>query len=300
MIFKTIVRFLVTAVVVVVAGLVVWNLWIYYEEEPRTRDARVSADVVAIAPDVAGHVVNVAVSDDATVKKGQTLFKLDPARYSIAVDQAKAALKTAKATLDQARRDADRFDKLGDNVASIQQHEQAATDETKAEAAYEQAKAALDLAELNLHRTTVHSPVNGRVTNLSLKTGDYVTAGKPSMAVVDADSFYVMGYFEETKLAKIDVGDPATITMMGDDTVLKGHVAGVSAAITDSNRTTNADLLPNVDPSFTWVRLAQRIPVRIALDDAPKDGRLVAGRTASVDITPSAKDGAVTATSDRK
>jgi len=281
--FKSIGRFAVTIVLVVLAGIVVWNIWIYYELAPRTRDGRISADVVTIAADVAGHVVDIAVKNDEPVKKGDALFQLDPTRYKIALRQTEAAAAQVKATLIQARHDLERYDKLG-NVASVQQREQAATAVAEAQANDQQAQAALDLARLNLERTAVKSPVNGIVTNLALQAGDYVSAGTPVMAIVDSDSFYAVGYFEETKLSKIKVGDQARVTIMGENGTLTGHVSGISAAVTDPDRTTNAELLPNVNPSFAWVRLAQRIPVRIALDKVPASLRLVAGRTASVNI----------------
>lgn len=281
---KSIVRFVVTAVLVLIACVVVWNIWVYYEVAPRTRDGRIRADVVTVAADVAGRVVDVAVHDDQTVRKGDVLFRIDPARYRIAVQQAEGALEDAKATMEQAKRDAARYDKLGVNIASVQQHEQAATAAAKAAAGYEEAKAALALAQLNLARTTVKAPVNGIVTDLSLQSGDYVAAGSPAVAMVDSDSFYAVGYFEETKLSGIKVGDPVKVTLMGERQPLYGHVTGIAAAITDPSRTTNAQLLPDVNPSFTWVRLAQRIPVRIALDHPPQSLRLVAGRTASVEV----------------
>lgn len=281
---KSIVRFAVTAVLVLIACVVVWNIWVYYEVAPRTRDGRIRADVVTVAADVAGRVVDVAVHDDQTVRKGDVLFRIDPARYRIAVQQAEGALEDARATMEQAKRDAARYDKLGVNIASVQQHEQAATAAAKAAAGYEEAKAALALAQLNLARTTVKAPVNGIVTDLSLQSGDYVAGGSPVVAMVDSDSFYAVGYFEETKLSGIKVGDPVKVTLMGERQPLYGHVTGIAAAITDPSRTTNAQLLPDVNPSFTWVRLAQRIPVRIALDHPPQSLRLVAGRTASVEV----------------
>lgn len=285
---KSVGRFAVTAVLVVIAGVVVWNIWIYYEQAPRTRDGRIRANVATIAADVAGQVVDVDVSDDQRVDKGDTLFHLDQARYRIALRQAQASAAEAKATLEQARRDLDRSTKLG-KIASVQDRENAATAVTKAEAAYQQAESALDLAHLNLERATVKSPVNGRITNLALQVGDYVSAGSPVMAIVDSDSFYAVGYFEETKLSKIRVGDAARVSIMGENRVIEGHVSGISAAITDPDGTTNAQLLPNVSASFTWVRLAQRIPVRIALDEVPDSLRLVAGRTASVDLVQSSR-----------
>jgi RND family efflux transporter MFP subunit len=278
-------RVVVTLVVVFVAAVVVWNLWIYYQESPRTQDGRVRAHVVAIAADVGGQVVQVAVHDNQTIRKGDVLFRIDPSRYTLARDQARAALANTQAALEQAKRDAARYAGLG-TVATVQQTEQSATAAVQAQAAVDQANVALQLAQLNLDRSTVISPVNGIVTNLNLGNGAYVGAGAPVMAVVDSDSFYVAGYFEETKLPNIHVGDPAEIRLMGDSRVLHGHVSGIAAAIGDPDRTTDASLLPNVNPTFTWVRLAQRVPVNVRLDDVPEGLKLVAGRSASVDITP--------------
>jgi RND family efflux transporter MFP subunit len=290
MILKKLGQVAVTAIAVSLAAIVVWNIWIYYEVEPRTRDGRILADVVTVAPDVAGHVVDVAIHDDQLVKKGDILLKIDPARYAIALDQAEASVNDARATLTQAKNDLERYQKLGD-VASVKQREQAATTVAKAAAAYQQAQATLDLAHLNLHRTIVRSPVNGKITNLVLQAGNYVSAGSPVMAIVDGDSFYAVGYFEETKLSQIKVGERATIAIMGERQILTGRISGIAAAITDPDRTTNAQLLPTVSPSFKWVRLAQRIPVRIALDSPPDTIRLVAGRTVSVDIQPTRGSG---------
>lgn len=279
-------RMLVTLVVVAVAATVAWNLWIYYQDNPRTRDGTVRANVVTLAADVAGQVVEVDAHDDQTVHQGDILFRIDPTRYQLALDQAKASLANAQAVLAQATRESQRYEKLG-SVNSVQQVEQAATAATQAQAALDQANVAVRLAQINLDRTKVVSPVNGTVTNLALTSGSYVSAGSPVMALVDSGSFYVAGYFEETKLPGIHIGDSARVYLMGDSRPISGHVVGISAAIADPYRTTGASLLPSVSPSFTWVRLAQRIPVNIKLDSVPEGLQLVAGRTASVDITPS-------------
>ena len=276
-----------TLILVFVAAVVIWNLWIYYEASPRTRDGRVRADVVGVAADVSGPILEVRVHDNQAVRRGDILFKLDKTRHELAVRQAMATAENAEAALTQAQREADRYKKLND-VASVQQLEQANTAVLQARAAMDQAKASLDIARLDLKRTTILAPVNGIVTNLTLRPGDYINAGAPVLALVDSDSFYVVGYFEETKLRNIHVGRPASIRLMGDDLILHGHVEGTSAAIEDSSRTVGANLLPNVNPSFTWVRLAQRVPVRIALDDPPAG--LVAGRTATVEIMPQTGD----------
>ncbi|MFG1244299.1 efflux RND transporter periplasmic adaptor subunit [Xanthobacter versatilis] len=279
------VRICVTLMVVAGAGLVGRALWDTYMNAPWTRDARVRADVVGIAPDVSGLVSEVLVRDNAAVKKGDILFRVDRERFAIALEQAEAAVEGRAATLDQAKRDLARYTQLRERqVVSPQNAEQAQTALTQADAAYRQAVSDRDLARLNLERSEVKAPANGIVTNLELRRGDYVSTGKAVVALVDADSLRVEGYFEETKLPRIHVGAPVTIRLMGEPVLLKGRVQSVAAAIEDRERTLSSGLLANINPTFNWVRLAQRVPVRIALEDVPPDIRLVAGLTATVEI----------------
>lgn len=253
--------------------------------DPWTRDARVRADIVAVAPDVSGLVSEVLVKDNDIVKKGDVLFKVDEKRFQIAEEQAEAAVAGAKATLDQATRDRKRREQLG-GVISQQQKEEAQAAEAQAQASFLQASANLDLARLNRERSQVRAPVNGTITNLSLRPGNYVTTGSAEMALVDTDSLRVEGYFEETKLSRIHIGDPVRIKLMGRPGTIEGHVDSIAAGIEDRERTAGSGLLANINPTFTWVRLAQRIPVRIALNDLPENTQLVAGMTATVAVTP--------------
>lgn len=171
-------------------------------------------------------------------------------------------------------------------VVSPQNAEQAQTSQTQADAAWRQAVNERDLAHLNLERSEIKAPANGIVTNLELRRGNYVSTGKAVVALVDTDSLRVEGYFEETKLPRIHVGDPVTIRLMGEPTLLRGRVQSVAAAIEDRERVAGTGLLANINPTFNWVRLAQRVPVRIALEEVPPDIRLVAGLTATVKIQP--------------
>jgi RND family efflux transporter MFP subunit len=282
---KTARRVLVTLSLVTCALFVGHELWNHYMNEPWTRDARVRADIVAVAPDVAGLVSEVLVKDNDTVKKGDVLFKVDEKRFQIAEEQAVAAVGGAKATLDQATRDRRRRDQLG-AVISQQQKEEAQAAEAQAQASFLQASANLDLARLNRERSQVRAPVNGTITNLSLRPGNYVTTGSAEMALVDTDSLRVEGYFEETKLSRIHIGDPVRIILMGQPGIIEGHVDSIAAGIEDRERTAGSGLLANINPTFTWVRLAQRIPVRIALNDLPENTQLVAGMTATVAVIP--------------
>ena len=280
---KTAGRVLVTLSLVVCALFVGRELWHHYMNDPWTRDARVRADIVGVAPDVSGLVSEVLVKDNDTVKNGDVLFKVDEKRFQIAEEQAEAAVEGAKATLDQATRDRKRREQLG-AVISQQQKEEAQAAEAQAQASYLQATANLDLARLNRERSQVRAPVNGTITNLSLRPGNYVTTGSAEMALVDTDSLRVEGYFEETKLPRIHIGDPVRIKLMGQTGTIEGHVDSIAAGIEDRERTAGSGLLANINPTFSWVRLAQRIPVRIAFNGIPDDTQLVVGMTATVAV----------------
>ena len=283
--FRGMLRIGVTLAVALAALGAGRELWAHYMDEPWTRDAKVRADIVGVAPDVSGFISEVLVRDNESVKAGDVLFRIDGARFSIALEQAEAAVEGRKATLEQARRDRARYEQLKD-VVSQQKTEQARMEEAEAEAGYRQALADRDLARLNLERSEVKAPVNGTITNFNLRRGDYLTAGKAEVALVDRDSLRVEGYFEETKLARIHVGAPVSIHLMGQATPLEGRVESIAAGIEDRERTVGNGLLANINPTFSWVRLAQRVPVRIALGTIPEGVTLVAGLTATVSVGP--------------
>ncbi|HEX3502927.1 MAG TPA: HlyD family secretion protein [Xanthobacteraceae bacterium] len=277
-------RVLVTLVVVLIAIVVGWQLWSYYMLEPWTRDGRVRADVVTVSADVSGLVSDVYVHDNEKVTKGQPLFRIDQRRFQYALEQAQASVASRKTNLDQAKRDLVRSKSLTSVAITVQQVEQSQQATDVAQANLDDANAALDVAKLNLERSTVLAPVNGIVTNFDLLPGRYVNAGAPVFALIDSDSFRIEGYFEETKLRRIHIGEDATVKLIGDSRVLSGHVESIAQGIEDQNRSTSSELLASVNPTFSWVRLAQRIPVRIKLDNVPPDLLLVAGRTATVSI----------------
>lgn len=273
---------LTTLAVAIVAG---WFLWRTYEDSPWTRDARVRANVVQVTPDVSGVVIDVRIKDNQNVKVGDVLFVIDQARFQLALANAEAALAGAQSLRDQRQEEYARRQRLSTASISDEALAQAHSAALSAQAAYDQAQAALDIARLNLARTQVRAPVNGHVTNLLLDKGDYATAGKAMVAVVDSDSYYVAGYFEETKLRSIRIGDNVSIRLLGYDSELRGHVESVARAITDRDNAPGSELIANVNPTFNWVRLAQRIPVRIAIDDVPEGITLSAGMTATVVVT---------------
>jgi len=277
-------RVFLTLVMVTMAGLLGWHLWDYYMNAPWTRDGKIRADVVRLAPDVSGLVSEVLVHDNQDIKQGDVIFRIDQARYKLALQQAEAKLASSKAALDMANRDLTRYRKLNDTTVTQQKMEQIETTTMQAEATYRQAELDHDLASLNLERSSVKAPVNGVITNFSLQPGDYVTTGSAVTALVDTDSFYVSGYFEENKLERINIGDPVVIDVMGSKLKLKGQVEGIAGGIEDRERSDSTSLLANVSPTFNWVRLAQRVPVRVKLEDVPQGVHLVAGRTVSVSV----------------
>ncbi|CAB1402472.1 Membrane fusion component of tripartite multidrug resistance system [Pseudomonas fluorescens] len=304
---------LVTLAVVVLAIVLGWFAWEYYTRAPWTRDARVRADVVTLSADVSGRIVSLAVQDNQHVDKGQLLMEIDPARYRLAVEHARRSVEVARASLGQSqaaivaseallkqRQSEERRRRTLKQGFAIsgEEWEKSRTDVAVAqadllrnqanlglaEANVQLAVAALAQAELDLQRTRVESPVSGYVTNLLTRQGDYATAGGALMALVDSDSFYVSGYFEETKLPRIAEGDRVRVQLMSGET-FGGSVQSIAFAIADRENAPGSRLLANINPSYTWVKLAQRVPVRIEIDgDYAGKNRLRAGTTATVTV----------------
>lgn len=276
----------VTLVAVLLAGIAGWAGWRAYMGSPWTRDATVRAYVVTIAPEVAGRIVALPVTDNAFVRQGELLMGIDPTNYRIAVALAEAALQQANADADNAQHEALRRQRLTDLAVSPEEQQTYIARAAAAQAHVQQVQARLDQARADLARTEIRSPVNGWVTNLAARLGDYASIGQSRLALVDADSFWVDGYFEETALARIRPGDRATIQLMSRAAPLPGRVDSIARGIAVANAQPNQQGLASVNPIFTWVRLAQRIPVRIHLDPLPEGVVLSAGMTATVQIEP--------------
>lgn len=310
---KSIFRLIVTLLIFFLAIFLAWTLWQHYMVSPWTRDGRVRADVVNIAPDVSGQVVQLPVRDNQQVKQGDLLMEIDPARYQLALQQAEAAVAARKSDLDvrhaevdvrradlsmrqaQARRRADvdalvvsresREDAGSQVTASQAQFQAAQAQYQSAQANYQAAIAQRDTAKLNLERTKVYSPVDGYITNLNVRRGDFATAGAAKIAVIDSHSFWVYAYFEETKLPLLAVGDHAKIKLI-NGAELSGHVDSIARGIYDRDNPQSRELIADVNPTFNWVRLAQRIPVRIHLDKVPDNVLLASGLTCTVVLEP--------------
>jgi multidrug resistance efflux pump len=277
---------LITLAVIAVAVVLGRAMWNAYMEAPWTRDGTVRAYVVTMAPEVAGRIVELPVADNQFVRKGDLLMVIDPTNYNIAVSLGEAALQQAQVNAQNAEREAKRRLALSNLAVTVEQQQTFETSAVAAQAQVQQAQANLDQARVNLQRTEIRSPVNGYVTNLLAQLGDYANVGQNEISLVDADSFWVDGYFEETNLEPIQVGDPASVKLMGYHQIVRGHVGSIARGINVANAQPNGQGLANVNPIFTWVRLAQRIPVRVHIDEVPEGVVLSAGMTATVQIDP--------------
>jgi len=287
MTLKSVISLLATFLILAVAVAIGRALWVNYMDTPWTRDGRVHADIVNVAADVSGLVVDVPVHDNQAVKKGDLLMRIDPEHYRIAVKQAEALVASRKATLDMRLLNARRRAAMDEQVVSRENRDDASNTAAAAAADYQQAEAALEAARLNLARTEVRAAVDGYVTNLNVHRGDYARAGEAKLALVDQNSYWIYGYFEETKLPHIHVGDRAELQLMSGEK-LQGHVESIARAIYDRDNPQSRELIADVNPTFNWVRLAQRMPVRIHIDEVPQGVLLAAGITATVIVKPAA------------
>ena len=281
---RTPVRVAVTLCLVAVAIFAGVHLWQYYMLTPWTRDARIRADVVVISPDVSGWVRELKVHDNQEVKAGDLLLSIDRDRFEAALEKAQAVVQTRQQQLNLREREASRRASLGPQAISAELRENAQINAGIARGELREAQAEAKAAQINLDRSQIHAPRNGHITNLRLAQGNYVNAGQSVMALIDDSTFYVQAYFEETKLPRIRVGDPVKVWLMSAGDALQGTVESISRGITDRNTTPDGQLLAEVEPTFNWVRLAQRIPVRIKLDKLPEGLNLSAGMTASVQV----------------
>jgi multidrug resistance efflux pump len=284
-------RVAVTLTAVAFALLAAWRLWGVYMGEPWTRDATVRAYVVTMAPEVAGRIVELPVRDNQLVRKGDLLMVIDPIDYRIAVALAEAQVAQTKATAENTLAQTTRRDMLTNMSVSEETKQTFKTSWLSADASHRQALANLEQARVKLERTRIVSPVNGYVTNLLAHFGNYANAGQNLISLVDADSFWVDGYFEETNLHGVRAGDPASIKLMGYSEIIRGHVDSIARGINVANAQPAGQGLANVNPIFTWVRLAQRIPVRIHIDQVRAGSVLSAGMTATVQIEPRSTPG---------
>ncbi|QOG20724.1 MULTISPECIES: biotin/lipoyl-binding protein [Bradyrhizobium] len=285
-------KHLATLGIALTAIVIAAATWQHYVTAPWTRNGSVRVQVANVAPQVAGKIVELRVADNQFVHKGDVLYVIDPFDFEVAVRVGKALVDQRAADLVVKKAEFDRRQHLSDLATTPEEQQIYAGNAAQAKAAYEAATHQLAQAELNLKRTSVVSPVDGYVTNLLLRAGDYAVTGVSNVSVIDSNSFWIDGYFEETKMARVCVGDRAEAQLVGYPSPILGHVKTVTRGISASNAATGTQGLPNVDPIYTWVRLAQRVPVRLAIDTVPPDVPLVSGMTATVTIRqPSAGGG---------
>lgn len=266
-------RYLVTLFAVALASGAAWLLYQKYVTDPWTRDCQVRANVVGIAPRIAGPIINIPVHDNQEVKAGDLLFEIDPADYKTALDAAKAAVANMEANLRQKQQDLEReTELLQKNVSSRQEFQNAQNALASEMAQSGAARANLKQAELNLGYTKVYAPVDGYLTNVNTSPGAYVHAGDQLLALVDSSSFWIAAYFKETQLPSIKPDRTVKITLMGyRDQPFEGRVNSVAWGIflQDGSGGTSTGLLAAVNQTVDWVRLPQRFPVRIRITGKP-------------------------------
>ena len=292
---KKLIKLLLTLAILGTAFYFAYHKYQEYFENPWTRDGQVRTQVIQVAPRVTGMVIKIHVVDNQKVKKGDLLFELDPSQYELKVKQAKARLQR---TLEAAKGTKIEFER----VKSIYEKDKGAvsqkdmvrneTNYYKSLADIDSSTESLNTAKLNLSYCKVYASVDGYVSNITFQIGTQATANKPLLALVDTNTFWVFGFFREDKIKDVRIGDDAIVTLMAyPDTPLKGKVDSIGWGIALSDGNPGNNLLPSIKPVFQWIRLAQRIPVRIKLDTLPDNVKLRFGLTASVMVMKRKKAG---------
>jgi multidrug resistance efflux pump len=275
---------LATLAVAAIAVLMALVTWDEYVTAPWTRDGRVRVQVASIAPQISGQITELRVGDDQYVHKGDVLYVIEPIDFEVALRTAKAQLQQKAADLQVKQMQSVRRQQLSALATTPEEQQTYAGTAVQAKAAFDSAQEQVTQAEINLRRTKVLSSVNGYVTNLMMRVGDYAHLGGVNISIIDTDSFWIDGYFEETKMARVCIGDRVEAKLLGYPQPIIGHVTSVTRGIGVSDAAAGTQGLPNVDPVYTWVRLAQRVPVRIAIDRVPPGVPLVSGMTATLTV----------------
>jgi len=272
-----------------IIAAVAWYAYQTFDEyinNPWTRNGQVRGHVIQVSPRVTGMVTGIAVIDNQFVHEGDLLFEIDPEFFEIAIAQAEANLKRARISSKSSKIEYDRLQEIFEkDPGAVSQK-----DLNRREANYLQSLSQIDVAQetlrsakLNLSYTRVHASVEGYVSNVDFQIGTQAVASTPIIALVDSNSFWVFGYFRESQIGRFKIGDPARVTLMAyPELPLQGTVESLGWGIAPSDGNTGANLLPSIKPVFQWIRLAQRIPVRIKLDKVPAGVELRFGLTASV------------------
>ncbi len=285
---KKIIKLLLTAAILGAALYFGYVKYRKYTDNPWTRDGQVRTQVIQIAPRVTGMVTKIYVKDNQRVKKGDLLFEIDPSQYKLKVKQAEVRLKRTLEAAKGTKIEYERIKKIYEKdrgAVSQKDYVRSETNYFKSLADIDASTEALNAAKLNLTYTKVYAEVDGYVSNINFQIGTQATANKPLLALVDTSSFWVFGFFKEDAIPKVRVGDDAVVTLLAyPDTPLKGKVESIAWGISPSDGNPGPNLLPSVKPVFQWIRLAQRIPVRIKLNKLPENIKLRVGMTASVQV----------------
>ena len=279
-------RWLISGAILLVAAVAVLAMYWDYVVNPWTRDGQVRAQVIQITPRVSGPIVNLPIVDNQRVKKGTVLFEIDPRTFQAALMQAKADLAVSRIKVANAQTEERRYrdaSKKGSGAVSKVDLELKIDERRAAEAQLEGRQAQEESARLDVAFTQMSAPVDGYVTNLNLRLGDQAVANQPALALVDVNSYWVHGFFRETVIGNMQAGDRAIVTLMTYPHIpLEGRVESLGWGIAQQDGVAGDDLLPQISPTFEWIRLAQRVPVRILLLDVPDAVALRVGTTASV------------------
>lgn len=285
---KKIIKILLTLSILGAAAFFAYNKYREYIDNPWTRDGQVRTQVIQVTPRVNGMVTNIHVVDNQKVKRGDLLFEIDPSQYQVKLNQAEArlqrTLEAAKGTKIEYERVKNIYakDKGAVSQKDLVRNE---TNYFKSLADIDSSTEAVNTAKLNLSYTKVYAEVDGYVSNINFQIGSQASANKAILALVDENSYWVFGFFREDAIPHVKVGDEARVTLLAyPDTPLSGKVESIAWGISHSDGNPGNNLLPSVKPVFQWIRLAQRIPVRIKLDKLPDNVKLRFGLTASVMI----------------
>jgi multidrug resistance efflux pump len=283
---KKIIKILLTFVILGAAAFFAYNKYKDYIENPWTRDGQVRTQVIQVTPRVNGMVTKIHVVDNQKVKTGDLLFEIDPSQYQVKLNQAEARLKRTREAAKGKKIEFERVKNIYEKDRGAVSQKDLVRNETnyyKSLADIDSSEEAVNTAKLNLSYTKVYAEVDGYVSNINFQIGSQASANKPILALVDVNSYWVFGFFREDAIPEVKVGDKAVVTLLAyPDTPLSGKVESIAWGISHSDGNPGNNLLPSVKPVFQWIRLAQRIPVRIKLDNIPENVKLRFGLTASV------------------
>ena len=283
---KKLLKTLLTLAILGAGLFFAYHKYVDYIENPWTRDGQVRTQVIQVTPRVNGMVIKIHVVDNQKVKKGDLLFEIDPSQYQVKLNQAQARLTRTKEAAKGTKIEFERVKNIYAKDKGAVSQKDLVRNETnyyKSLADIDSSEEQVNTAKLNLSYTKVFAEVDGYVSNINFQIGSQASANKPILALVDENAYWVFGFFREDAIPEVEVGDTAMVTLLAyPDTPLSGKVESIAWGIAHSDGNPGNNLLPSIKPVFQWIRLAQRIPVRIKLDTLPENVKLRFGLTASV------------------